>query len=117
MTNVDYRRTGLSLEIRPTVLAGGRLELVLRQSYSQARETASSGIDSPTILSREFETTVLLADGEALLLGGLVASGSEEGEQGLPLASRLPVAGALFRGQRQRATHTELMVLLVPRIE
>ncbi|MFM7273593.1 MAG: type II secretion system protein GspD, partial [Gammaproteobacteria bacterium] len=117
VTNVDYRRTGLSLEIRPTVLADGKLELQLRQSYSQARETASSSIDSPTILARELETTVLLADGEALLLGGLVAEREAEGERGLPLAGRLPVAGALFRGRERQSSRSELMVLLVPRIQ
>jgi general secretion pathway protein D len=116
ITNVEYRRTGLLLEVQPTVLAGGRLELVLRQSFSQARENASSTIDSPTILSRDIETTVTLSDGEALLLGGLVAQSDGEAGRGLPVASRLPLADALFGARQRSAQRTELLVLLVPTV-
>lgn len=110
---VEYRRTGLSLAVRPTVSGDGRLDLEVSQEVASARRTASSGIDSPTIRSRRLQTTVSLRDGGAVLLGGLtesVSSGTQAGGARLPAPLDLPDA-------RQRdADRTELLVLIRPRV-
>ena len=113
VSNVEYRRTGLVLAIRPTVHAGDRVDIEVMQDLSNARETASSDIDSPTILSRRLQTSVSLRDGGAVLLGGLLASSGTTGTAGgMPLPAP---ANALDARLRERA-RTELLVFIRPQV-
>lgn len=113
VSNVAYRRTGLVLAIRPTVHAGDRMDIDVMQDLSDARDTASSGIDSPTILTRRLETSASLREGGAVLLGGLLASsGSTATAGGLPLPAPANTLDTRLREQ----TRTELLVFIRPRI-
>jgi len=101
------------LAIRPTVHAGDRVDIEVMQDLSNARETASSDIDSPTILSRRLQTSVSLRDGGAVLLGGLLASSGTTGTAGgMPLPAP---ANALDARLRERA-RTELLVFIRPQV-
>jgi general secretion pathway protein D len=110
---VEYRHTGLSLAVRPTVLAGDRVELEVLQELSSARETASSGIDSPTIRSRRLQTTVSLRDGGAVLLGGLQETAGSASRAG---AAALPGPATALDAKTRESGRTELMVLIRPRV-
>ena len=110
---VEYRHTGLSLAVRPTVLAGDRVELDVLQELSSARETASSGIDSPTIRSRRLQTTVSLRDGGAVLLGGLQETAGSASRAG---AAALPRPATALDAKTRESGRTELMVLIRPRV-
>jgi general secretion pathway protein D len=116
VNNVEYRRTGLELEIRPVVLGSDAIEIEVIQSLSRARPTSSSDIGSPTILNRSLETTVNLRDGGSVLLGGLVASREGGEERGVPAVTRLPGIGRLFDARAASADRTELLILIVPRL-
>jgi general secretion pathway protein D len=110
---VEYRHTGLSLAVRPTVLAGDRVEMEVLQEISTARETASSGIDSPTIRSRRLQTTVSLRDGGAVLLGGLQETAGSASRAG---AAALPGPATALDAKTRESGRTELMVLIRPRV-
>lgn len=113
---VEYRRTGLLLEILPTVKAGGQLDIELSQTLSEALRTTTSAIDSPTIRSRSLHTTVSLKDGGAVLLGGLLAVSDSTNETGVPGRGRLPLAGKLLGADTRNGARTELLLLIRPRL-
>ena len=113
---VEYRRTGLLLEILPTVKAGGQLDIELSQTLSEALRTTTSAIDSPTIRSRSLHTTVSLKDGGAVLLGGLLAVSDSTNETGVPGRGRLPLAGKLLGADARNGARTELLLLIRPRL-
>ena len=113
---VEYRRTGLLLEILPTVKAGGQLDIELSQTLSEALRTTTSAIDSPTIRSRSLHTTVSLKDGGAVLLGGLLAVSDSTNETGVPGRGRLPLAGNLLGADARNGARTELLLLIRPRL-
>ena len=112
--SIEYRKTGITLEIRPTVHASGYVDVEVAQQLSQATQTTTSDIDSPTIFNRTIETTVSLKDGGSILLGGLVSSRGGTTTNGIPVLGNLPVVGKLFRTDTDNADRTELMVLIVP---
>jgi general secretion pathway protein D len=114
VNNVEYRKTGITLEIRPTVHASGYVDVEVAQQLSQAKATDTSSIESPTIFNRAIETTVSLRDGGSVLLGGLVAEVGGATQKGIPLVGKLPVVGKLFRTDTDSADRTELMVLIIP---
>jgi general secretion pathway protein D len=114
VNNVEYRRTGVKLEIRPTVHSSGYVDVEVNQELSQAQKTTTSDIDSPTIFNRSIQTTVSLKDGGSILLGGLVSSVGGNTMRGVPILGKLPGIGKLFRTDAETEDRTELMVLVIP---
>jgi general secretion pathway protein D len=114
VNNVEYRRTGVKLEIKPTVHASGFVDVEVNQELSQAQKTTTSDIDSPTIFNRSIQTTVSLKDGGSILLGGLVSSVGGNTARGVPILGKLPLVGKLFRTDAETEDRTELMVLVIP---
>lgn len=114
--NISYRKTGVILDIKPTVHSSGFVDIDIRQELSEAVTTSSSTIDSPTILNRSINTTVSLKDGGSVLLGGLISSTTSKGQQGVPILGKLPLVGNLFKTDTNSQDRTELMIMVVPYI-
>ncbi|WP_084407392.1 secretin N-terminal domain-containing protein [Aestuariibacter salexigens] len=112
--NISYRRTGVIMEIKPTVHASGFVDIEINQELSEATGTESSSIDSPTISNRRISTTVTLRDGGSVLLGGLIRETKADGTQGVPLLGKLPGVGKLFSTDTNESRRTELMVMIIP---
>nr|WP_199699386.1 hypothetical protein [Oleomonas cavernae] len=83
---------------------------------SDAVETTTSGIDSPTIQQRRIETTVGVHDGETVALGGLMRRAQTAGNRGIPVAKDIPILGNLFGTTTDDTKKTELLIFLTPRV-
>lgn len=116
INSIDYRSTGVILNVTPRIIGGDRLVLEVAQEVSSVGRTNSSGIDSPTIQQRRFESTMLLDDGATVALGGLISSTRSEGNSGVPWLKDVPGVGALFSSQNRDRTRSELIILLSARI-
>lgn len=116
VNSIEYRDTGVILRVTPRVNASGMILLDVSQEVSNVSATTSSTINSPTISQRRINTTVAVADGQTLGLGGLISDNSSLSRDGIPLLQDIPVLGALFGTRGNRARRTELLVLLTPRI-
>lgn len=114
VNNVQYRSTGVNLEVRPRVNASGLVTLQIDQEVSDVRVTTSSSIDSPTITTRSLLTTATIRSGDTVFLGGLIRRDAGEGKRGIPLLHDLPLIGALFGQTVKTARRVELVVLLRP---
>lgn len=114
LQDVQYRKTGIQLDVTPTVYSDGRIDLEISQEVSQAAPTESSTINSPTILSRNLSTRLSLQDGSSILIGGLINNNSSKGNSRVPILGDIPWIGHLFRVDSQTAERSELMVLIVP---
>ncbi len=113
---VEYRDTGVLLQVTPRVSNGGNVSLEVSQEVSDVARTTTSAIDSPTIRQRKLLTTVSVRDGQTVMLGGLIQDRSERGQGGIPVLKDIPVLGSAFSNTRNSATRTELVVLLTPSI-
>jgi general secretion pathway protein D len=116
VNTVEYRDTGVILEVVPHVNASGLVILDIIQEVSDVAETITSGIDSPTIQQRQISSTVAVQTGETVALGGLIRDRHTEGVTGIPLLSDVPVLGNLFKTTTDTADRTELLVLMTPRV-
>lgn len=116
VNSVQYRETGILLRVTPRIGAGGTVTLDVKQEASEVASTTTSGIDSPTIQQRRFESTVSIADGETVALGGLIRATRTRSRAGVPLLSSVPVLGAAFRNSSTDVRRTELLVFMTPRI-
>ncbi|MFT4252057.1 MAG: type II secretion system secretin GspD [Caulobacter sp.] len=116
VNTVDYRNTGVILNVTPRITGDNRIVLEVSQEVSSVAKTVTSGIDSPTIQSRKLESTLALADGAVVALGGLISRSRTRSDSGLPWLRDVPAIGALFKSKSNDETRTELIVLLSARI-
>ncbi len=114
LQEVQYRNTGTSLSIKPTVYAGRRVDLEITQQVSAAQSNDTSNINSPLIQNRSLTTELSLRDGQSVLLGGLISNNYTEGWSGVPVLSQLPVIGQLFRVDKNTSIRTELIIMIIP---
>jgi general secretion pathway protein D len=112
---IEFRDTGVILEVTPRVNAGGLVSLDVRQEVSTVIETTTSDLNSPTIQQRTIESTVAVQSGETIALGGLIQDQDQEATSGLPLLSEIPILGHLFKTTSNSKRRTELLVLITPR--
>jgi pilus assembly protein CpaC len=75
-----------------------------------------SGFRIPALNTRRAETDVELRDGQSFAIAGLMNNISQTDRQAIPLLSKLPIIGYLFKSKAERAEQTELMVLITPRL-
>lgn len=113
---VQFRDTGVILEVTPRINTGGMVLMEVSQEVSDVIPTTTSGIDSPTIQQRKINSTVTVEDGETIALGGLIRETESRGKSGLPFLSRIPVLGAAFGAQDKTNRRTELLVFITPRV-
>jgi general secretion pathway protein D len=113
---IQYRDTGVSLNVEPVINSSRRVELTISQEVSDAQANNISTVQSPIILTRSLQTTLSLDDGETVLLGGLISENYSRGNSGVPYLKDIPVLGNLFKSQSRSVDRTELIVLLTPYI-
>ena len=114
-STIQYRDTGVLLEVTPRVNAGGMVVLDITQEVNDvAEETTSSTIDSPTITQRRINTSVAVQSGETLVLGGLIKESRNNGSEGVPYLRHMPVVGWAFGSRGKSVNRTELVVMITP---
>ncbi len=116
LQDVQYRSTGILLNIKPIINSSRRVELTLSQEVSSASANNVSKVDSPIIQQRSIQTTLSLTDGQTALLGGLISETLNDGNSGVPFLKDIPIFGYLFKNQSSNTTRTELIVLITPYI-
>ncbi len=117
-TSVLFKEFGIRLTFRPTI-AGDVIRLKLKPEVSTLDFTNGivlSGFRIPALNTRRAETDVELRDGQSFAIAGLLNNLTQTDRQAVPLLSRLPIIGSLFKSRALRADQTELMVLVTPRL-
>ncbi len=116
--SVEYKEFGIRLSFRPTI-AGDVIRLRVRPEVSTldfGNGITLAGFRIPALSTRRAETEVELRDGQSFVIAGLLDNVTQDNTAAIPLLSRLPIIGYLFRSKSERAERTELMVLITPRL-
>jgi type IV pilus assembly protein PilQ len=113
--SVQIISASLSLSAIPTITNDNRIVMVLKIEKSEpdfSREV--DGI--PTISKRAADTQLVVNNGETVVLGGILVKNQSESESGVPLLSRIPLLGWLFKKTSKIETQDELMIFITPTI-
>lgn len=113
-STIQFKDTGVLLEVTPRVNAGGMVVLDIKQEVNDVDRTTTSLIDSPTIIQRQIETSVAVQSGETLVLGGLIKENRSRSSGGVPGLRHVPVMGWLFGSEGKSVDRTELVVMITP---
>jgi general secretion pathway protein D len=117
INSFQYLETGILLAVTPRINSGGMVTLEINQEVSQPKASAFGGAGAnPDVSTRNAKTSVVVANGESIVMGGLILENSTFTSSGLPLLSKIPVLGALFGHQDVTKSRTELILMITPKI-
>lgn len=110
---IERKDVGLTLKVKPQISESGTIKMDIYQEVSNVSETTSAGLVTN---KRSIESSVLIDDGQIVVLGGLLQDEFANGNQAVPGLSQLPVFGNLFKSESRSRKKTNLMVFLRPMI-
>jgi pilus assembly protein CpaC len=115
---VMFKEFGIRLNFTPTI-AGDVIRLKVMPEVSTldfANGITLSGFRIPALTTRRAQTDVELRDGQSFAIAGLLDNITQDDAAAIPILSKLPIIGNIFKSKASRAEQTELMVLITPRL-
>jgi general secretion pathway protein D len=113
---IERQDVGITLRIRPQIGEGGAVRMTIFQEQSSVLATTAAGTSNagPSTSKRSIEGTVVVDDGQILVLGGLIEDRFIDNKSKVPLLGDIPYLGSLFRSESRERRRTNLMVFLRP---
>ncbi len=108
---IERKDVGLTLRVKPQIGEGGTIRMTIYQENSSVSANSANG---PTTDKSAIETTVVIDDGQTMVLGGLLKDEYTDNEGRVPGLADVPVLGWLFKGEQRRRVKSNLMVFLRP---
>jgi general secretion pathway protein D len=115
-TTLQYRDTGILLDVTPKINKHGMVRMEISQEVSNRSDQQVEGITAPIISTRNTTTSVAVNDGQTIVIGGLIKQTRQRSNSGVPYLRNIPVMGNLFRFQEDSFENTELIVFITPHV-
>ena len=114
-SNIQYKDTGVSLSVTPSVNAGNMVTMQLNQTITDVGQI-DVATGQRTFLQRQIGSKVAVRSGETLVLGGLIRDNTTSGKSGLPGLQDIPLFGNLFGATTVSTNRAELVVIITPQV-
>lgn len=111
---IKRQNVGITLKVKPQINEGDAIKLDIEQKIDSL-STKAGAVDLITN-TRSIRTSIIVDDGQLVILGGLIRDDLQENVQKVPLLGDLPLLGGLFRSKTTTKGKTNLMVFLHPTI-
>ena len=116
VNNIDYRNTGVILRVAPRINANGNVLLDVEQEISAVANTSTADTLTPTVSQRKVRSSIAVASGQTVLLGGLISERQDRGRKGIPGLDQIPGLGDVFSRNSGSVQRTELIIFIRPQI-
>jgi general secretion pathway protein D len=117
VNTINYQNTGIILRVVPRVSFNNTVRLDIEQEISNVSNTNPTGTLTPTISGRKVKSSLTVADGQTVLLAGLVSETQNKTRNGIPGLDQLPgYLGDAFSHQNKTIQRTELIIFIRPQI-
>ncbi|MBK8373535.1 type II and III secretion system protein family protein [Sphingorhabdus sp.] len=116
-TGFEFKNFGINLEYTPTVLSDGRILLRVRPEVSDISSQSAlrvNGVEVPSIITRNAETTVELGSGQSFMIAGLLSNTTSASVDKFPGLGDVPILGTLFKSNGWKRNETELVIVVTP---
>ncbi|MDD5236325.1 MAG: TonB family protein [Candidatus Omnitrophica bacterium] len=118
--NVEYKKYGVSLNIKPRIRESGEIELVVNTEVTdidKTRSISTTTVVAPAFTTRTAQTELYLKDNETVFLAGLISNKKETTTQYPPILGKIPGVSLFFRNKDETNDQIELLISLTPRIK
>ncbi len=114
-TNVAFKEAVLKLEVTPHITPDDRIkmDLIVRKDNP---DFARAVLGVPPVNTRSVETSVLVENGETIVLGGVFERNRSKSVERVPFFGELPYVGAMFRQTQRKDENSELLLFVTPSI-
>jgi len=113
-SNYEYKDVGVTMKVTPQISQERFVRLKIFQEVSRLIATSES--DRPSTYKRSTQTTVVVKDGNTVVIGGLIGDETTHIDYKVPCLGNMPLLGWLFKSTSKRIERTNLFVFLTPRI-
>jgi len=112
---IEREEVGTILTVTPTINEGEAVLLKLQIESSSLAGATAGAVDLITN-KNVITTSVLIKDGNTLVLGGLIQDNVSNSESSVPLLGRIPLLGELFRARNTSKSKSDFLIFLQPHI-
>lgn len=117
LSSTEFKEAGITLTVKATVTDDDKILLTVKPEQTvKTGETGLGNSTVPVLDKRITETTLLMEDGQVLVMGGLRKKETRISRDQIPLLGDLPLVGHLFSNRQTVVKHSELLVFLSPHI-
>ena len=109
---VQRKDVGLTLKVKPQINQDGTVTMDIKQEVSQVKDQNVGAAKDLSTTKRSIRTTVLVENGQVIVLGGLMDEQVDENESKVPLLGDLPLIGAAFKYRSGKLKKRNLMVFI-----
>ena len=113
-SNYDYKDTGLTLTVTPHIRSGNLVAMDIKQTTEDVMSAA--GDPTPRTSKREVNTSVVVGDGETIILGGMIKETERSLKRRVPGLSYIPLIGGLFQKLSKEKEKVDFVIFLTPQI-
>lgn len=114
--NTSFREAVLSLTVIPKILQNNYIRLDLKVTNDSVDEDNTNEDGQPLLNRQEIRTNLFLEDGITVVVGGILAKGTDFNYQEVPWLAEIPWIGELFRNRDELEREYELLIFLTPTI-
>ncbi|WP_197530302.1 type II secretion system protein GspD [Bythopirellula polymerisocia] len=113
--NIQFLDTGVILRVVPRITRDGRVLMRVKPEVSKGQVNAET--QTPSKQTANVDSSILLSDGQGMVIGGLIQEEDTLSESKLPWFGDLPYVGILFQNRQVVKKRTEIIVTLVPHVQ
>ena len=114
---IQYKDIGIILKVKPQISDSGQVTLDLSQEVSTYSTITLYSNETQIILNKtEASTSLVVHDGQTIVIGGLIREDRSGSKSGIPFFSKIPYLGYLFGNSEHEVKRNELVILLTPRV-
>lgn len=113
---VNFIDVGVKLTVTPSINLDKKITMKIHAEVSSIGNVPPGTTVPPPISTRTADTNILAADGETLVIGGLIDEQATEDLSRVPFIGEIPIIGTLFTHKSTNTTKTELLVFITPHI-
>jgi general secretion pathway protein D len=117
IASTEFKEAGITLKVKATLTDEGKILIAI-----EAEQSVNAGIDTslgseiPIVDRRNANTTLLMDDGQTVVMGGLRKSEKTITKSKIPLLGDLPLIGVLFSNEKEDIKHSELLIFISPHV-
>ncbi len=111
-----FKEAKLNLTVTPHVTADGSVLLKIKMTRDEPDFNNKGARGDPTILKREAETELLVADGHTAVIGGIYTRNHGTSYKKVPFFGDIPILGWLFKSRSDSDRRSEMLIFITPRI-
>lgn len=113
-SNVQYRKTGVSLTVTPHINANGLIRMEIELSISSPGGGSTTG--APPINQNDLATEMIVRDGQTVVMGGMISDTENGSRDSVPLLGKIPLLRHLFTDRTTGTARNELIVMITPKV-